>query len=145
MHTTNFLFSVSLSELITMKWPEGTYHYERCAVCGRRIRILYNDDDFPVPTNQRYENYILKAGPVTALQAGHICNRCLKKPISERLVVKPSLTLKNIEQLTTRFHEWLRSNGLEESYWAFKYLEHVEKESLRHNPRKLATVHHEHS
>jgi hypothetical protein len=71
-----------------MKWPKGTYHYERCAVCGGRIRVPYNDETFPFPANYRYDHYILKAGPATALQAGDICSKCLEKPVDQRIVNK---------------------------------------------------------
>jgi len=70
-------------------WKKGTYHYERCAVCGKHIRILNDDDAFPIPTNYRYDEYILEVGRVTALQAGNICKKDLKKPVRERVVEKP--------------------------------------------------------
>lgn len=74
-------------------WKKGTYHYERCVVCGQRIRLLNDNDAFPVPTNCRYDHYILKAGPVTALQAGNICRKCLKKPVDERVYVTKTACL----------------------------------------------------
>jgi len=73
--------------MIEMKWSKGTYYYEKCVICGRRIRVP-NDESF-YPTNYRYDNYVLKSGPVTALQAGYICGGCLKKPVSQRVVQTP--------------------------------------------------------
>jgi hypothetical protein len=71
-----------------MKWVKGTYHYEKCIICNRRVRVPDDEDSFKGRVNYRYDAYVLKIGPATALQMGLICGRCAEKPVSERIITK---------------------------------------------------------